>query len=212
MFKKTDWLLRSYALNYIILAILYSISGFLMKFSDDEYDEKSNKFLAVVIGIICGITIAFLASNNIDASYIFIGILIGTALSFKIDGIHHIATLLVFLIFYIIWGIFNPNGSILANLSLITLLICIISAFIDEIGNDNIYIYERSNFFKFFFDYRFTMKLAILILAIFGYYQSLTGFSIPFIEFLSFSTLIFFILFELSYELANLIFNKYFFN
>lgn len=181
-----------------------------MKFSDDEYDEKSNKFLAVIIGIICGIAIALLASNNIDASYIFIGILVGTAISFKIDGIHHIATLLVFLLLYIIWGIFNPNGNILANLNLITLLICIVSAFIDEIGNDNIYIYKRSKFFKFFFDYRFTMKLTILFLAILGYYQYITGFSLPYVDFLSFSTFIFFILFELSYELANIVFNKYF--
>lgn len=196
-------------MNYIVLAILYSVSGFLMKLSDDEYDEKSNKLIAVIIGIVCGITIAFLASNNIDASYIFIGILIGTALSFKIDGIHHIATLLVFLLLYLIWGIFNPNGSILADLSLITLLICIISAFIDEIGNDNKWIYSKSKFLKFFFDYRFTMKLAILFLAILGYYQSITGFSLPFIDFLSFSTFIFFILFELSYELANIVFNKY---
>ena len=196
-------------MNYIVLAILYSVSGFLMKLSDDEYDEKSNKLIAVIIGIVCGITIAFLASNNIDASYIFIGILIGTALSFKIDGIHHIATLLVFLLLYLIWGIFNPNGSILADLSLITLLICIISAFIDEIGNDNKQIYNKSKFLKFFFDYRFTMKLAILFLAILGYYQSITGFSLPFIDFLSFSTFIFFILFELSYELANIVFNKY---
>ncbi|MCC7561446.1 MAG: hypothetical protein KO253_01340 [Methanobrevibacter arboriphilus] len=196
-------------MNYIVLAILYSVSGFLMKLSDDEYDEKSNKLIAVIIGIVCGITIAFLASNNIDASYIFIGILIGTALSFKIDGIHHIATLLVFLLLYLIWGIFNPNGSILADLSLITLLICIISAFIDEIGNDNKQIYNKSKFLKFFFDYRFTMKLAILFLAILGYYQSIAGFSLPFIDFLSFSTFIFFILFELSYELANIVFNKY---
>jgi hypothetical protein len=181
-----------------------------MKLSDDEYDEKSNKLIAVIIGIVCGITIAFLASNNIDASYIFIGILIGTALSFKIDGIHHIATLLVFLLLYLIWGIFNTNGSILADLSLITLLICIISAFIDEIGNDNKWIYSKSKFLKFFFDYRFTMKLAILFLAILGYYQTITGFSLPFIDFLSFSTFIFFILFELSYELANIVFNKYF--
>ncbi len=199
-------------MNYIILAILYSLSGFLMKFSDDEYDEKSNKIIAVIIGVICGITIALLASNNVDASYIFIGILVGTALSFKIDGIHHIATLLVFLALYIIWGIFNPNGSILANLSLITLLICIFSAFIDEIGNDNETIYKRSKFFKFFFDYRFTMKIVILLLAILGYYQSITGFSIPYVGFLSFSTFIFFILFELSYELANLVFSKYFLN
>ncbi|WP_225370411.1 hypothetical protein [Methanobrevibacter arboriphilus] len=170
-------------MNQVLIALLYSLSGFLMKLSDDEYDEKSNKLSSIILGIICGIIIAFLASNNIDASYIFIGILVGTALSFKIDGIHHIVTFLVFLLLYLVWGVFNPNGSILTDLSLITLLICIISAFIDEIGNDNKSIYNKSKFLKFFFDYRFTMKLAILFLAILGYYQSITGFSLPFVDF-----------------------------
>lgn len=197
-------------MNSIVVAILYSVSGFLMKFSDDEYDEKSNKLTSIILGIFCGLAIAYLASKNIDAAYIFLGILIGNAISLKIDGIHHITTLIVFLLLFIIWGIFNPTGSILANFSIITLLICIVSAFIDEIGNDNLKIYEKNNFLKFFFDYRFTMKLAILVLGLLGLYQSITGFSIPFVEFLSFESFIFFLLFEISYELANYVFDKYF--
>lgn len=197
-------------MNSIVVAILYSISGFLMKFSDDEYDEKSNKLTSIILGIFCGMAIAYLASNNSDAAYIFLGILIGNIISLKVDGIHHIITLIVFLLLFLFWGIFNPTGNILANFSIITLLICITSAFIDEIGNDNLKIYEKSNFLKFFFDYRFTMKLAILSLGLLGLYQSFTGFSILFIEFLSFESFIFFLFFEISYELANFIFDKYF--
>jgi hypothetical protein len=196
-------------LNSPIVAILYSLSGFLMKFSDDEYDEKSNKLLAVILGIFCGITIAYLASNNIDAAYIFIGILLGNALSLKIDGIHHLATLIVFLFLFMFWGIIS-QGSILANFSIITLTICTVSAFIDEIGNDNLKLYAKSRFLKFFFDYRFAMKIAILVLAILGFYQSFTGFTIPLVDFLNFESFIFFILFEISYELANYIFDRYF--
>jgi len=180
-----------------------------MKFSDDEYDKKSNKILAVILGIFCGITIAYLASNNIDAAYIFIGILIATGISFKIDGIHHIATLLVFLFLFIIWGIIIDTN-ILTNFSLITLFICTFCAFIDEIGNDNQVIYKKSRFFKIFFDYRFSMKIAILTLSLLGLYQSFTGFTLSFVDFLSFQTFIFFMLFELFYELANFVFDKYF--
>jgi hypothetical protein len=187
--------------NYLLIAILYSLSGFLMKFSDDEYDEKSNKTIAVFIGILCGVSIAYLSSNNIDASYIFIGILIGTALSFKIDGIHHIITLITFLVLFFIWG--------LPVLNLVTLGICIASAFIDEIGNDNEKIYKKNKFLKVFFDYRFSMKIAIFILCILGFYQSLTGFQIANIDFLNISTFIYFLLFEISYELAGFIFKKY---
>ncbi|MDR0900894.1 MAG: hypothetical protein LBM26_04465 [Methanobrevibacter sp.] len=186
-------------MNSLIIAILYSLSGFLMKFSDDEYDEKSNKLIAIVIGIACGIICAFLASHNIDAAYIFIAILLGSLLSLKIDGIHHIATLAIFLILIFIWGI--------PELSIATLAICVISAFIDEIGNDNEYIYKKSNFLKTFFDYRFTMKIAILILAILGIYQSFTGFSIINIDFLSISTFVYFLLFEIFYEIARRLFD-----
>ncbi|RBQ22960.1 hypothetical protein ALNOE001_13530 [Candidatus Methanobinarius endosymbioticus] len=197
-------------MNSIVVAFLYSISGFLMKFSDDEYDEKSNKLISVILGIFCGIAIVYLASNNIDAAYIFLGILIGNTLSFKIDGIHHIATLLVFLLLFVFWGIFSSTGNILSSLSMVTLIICIVSAFIDEIGNDNLNIYKKSNFLKFFFDYRFTMKIAILGLGLLGLYQGFTGFTLPYLDFLNFESFIFFILFEISYELANYVFNKYF--
>ena len=190
------------------MALLYSLSGFLMKLSDDVYDKNSNKLIACILGVFCGIAIAYLASNNIDAAYIFIGILIATGISFKIDGIHHIITLLVFLSLFIIWGIFNTD--ILANFSLITLFICTVSGFIDEIGNDNPFIYKKSRFFKVFFDYRFSMKIAIFILALLGLYQSFTGFTLPLVDFLSFQTFIFFILFEFFYELADIIFDKYF--
>lgn len=188
-------------MNPVIIAILYSISGFLMKFSDDEYDEKSNKKIAIFIGIICGISIAYLTTNNTDAVYIFFGILIGNGLSLKIDGIHHIATLCTFAVIVIFSGI--------PSLNIATLLICIITAFIDEIGNDNERIYKRSEFLRFFFEYRFTMKIAISLLAILGYLQTYMGFQIAIIDFLSFQTFICFILFELSYELAGSIFKRF---
>jgi hypothetical protein len=192
------------------MAILYSISGFLMKFSDDAYDEKSNKLMAIVLGIFCGISISYLTSNNIDAAYIFIGILIGNAIALKIDGIHHVATLFVFLFFFLIWNILGLNGISIPNFSIPTLLICIISALIDEWGNDNLVLYEKIAFLKVFFDYRFTMKIAIFLLGILGLWQTFTGFNISYLDFLDFSTFIFFMLFELFYGLAGFIFNKYF--
>jgi len=187
--------------NFLSIAILYALSGFLMKLSDDEYDVKSNKIIAIVIGILCAVAIAYLSSNNIEASYIFIGIMIGTALSFKIDGIHHIITLITFILLLIIWGFHDLN--------LATLGICAVSAFIDEIGNDNEKIYNKSKFLRVFFEYRLTMKISILILAILGFLQSVAGFQIAIIDVLSISTFICFLLFELSYEFAGFTFKKY---
>ena len=53
-----------------------------------------------------------------------------------------------------------------------------LAAFIDEIGNDNPKIIEKSHFFGVFFRYRFAMKITIFALAFLGLYQSLTGFNI----------------------------------
>jgi len=181
-------------MNPIIL-ILYSLSGFLMKLSDDVYDEKHNKLIASIIGVFCGIAIAYLASHNLDAAYIFFGILIGSALSLKIDGIHHSITFLFFTIFFIIWGF---GGTFLGSFNLITLAICIMAAFIDEIAHDNPKVYEVSNFLRVFFDYRFTMKIIILVLALFG--------------FLDIWTFIYFIFFEIFYILGELVFGMYFSN
>jgi hypothetical protein len=183
---------------------MYGLSVFLMNLSYDEFDEKdciNHKIIAITLGIFSGGIIGALATHNVDAAYIFIGILIGNLLSFKIDGIHHIASLITFLIISFIFKI--------PNLSILTLLICIVSAFIDEIGNDNKALYEKNKFLKFFFEYRFTMKIAILVLAILGIVNSIFGYYIPYLSFLSIETLVLFLIFEISYELAKIIFQKF---
>ncbi|MDR1819032.1 MAG: hypothetical protein LBR15_02135 [Methanobrevibacter sp.] len=182
-------------MNPIIIAILYGLSGFLMKLSDDEYDENNDKIISSLLGIFAGLICGFLASHDTNATYIFLGILIAALLSLKIDGIHHVVTLITFTTTYLFFGLINLNIFILA--------ICVVSAFIDEIGNDKEYIYKRSRFFKVFFDYRFTMKIAIFSLSVLGLVNILYGFEISFIGFLAPETIVYFLLFELSYETAR---------
>ncbi|MDR2873273.1 MAG: hypothetical protein LBV42_00760 [Methanobrevibacter sp.] len=171
-----------------------------MKLSDDEYDKKNNKPIAVLLGIATGLISGFLASHDVNATYIFLGILIGTLISLKIDGIHHLLSLIFFIATLIFFG-----GS---DLNLIILAICIITSAIDEIGNDNSYIYKKSKILKTFFDYRFTMKIAIFILSVLGLINILNGFSTN-LGFLAPETIIYFILFEISYEIARIRFRRY---
>ena len=173
----------------ITLALSYALSGFFMKISDDEYDEKNNKALAIIFGIICGGFTALAASSDIDAACIFIAILAGNILALKVDGIHHIVTMLSFLIIFALLGF--PKFTFL---SLIVIVICTIGAIIDEKGNDNEKIYEKSKFLMYFFDYRFTLKVVILALAIIGL--------------ISFWTFIYFLCFEIAYEIARRLFEK----
>ncbi|MDP3035080.1 MAG: hypothetical protein Q8M97_08235, partial [Methanobacteriaceae archaeon] len=104
-------------------------------------------------------------------------------------------TLATFVLVAFIYGI--------PQISILTLIICSIAAFIDEIGNDNLKISDKSHFFGIFFRYRFALKITIFALAFLGLYQSITGFNIMNMEFLSFSAFFLFILFEISYELSG---------
>ena len=174
----------------ISLALSYFFSGFFMKLSDDEYDEKSNKAIAIALGIVCGLFTAYACSIDLDAACIFIAILIGNILALKVDGIHHIATMASFIIAFLFLGLQS-----FTYLSIITIIICMIGAIIDEIGNDNAKIYSKSKFLEYFFDYRFALKVVILLLVLIGL--------------LNIWSFIYFLCFEIAYEIARVLFENY---
>ena len=174
----------------ISLALSYFFSGFFMKLSDDEYDEKSNKAIAIVLGIVCGLFTAYACSIDLDAACIFIAILVGNILALKVDGIHHIATMLSFIIAFLFLGLQS-----FTFLSIVTIIICMIGAIIDEIGNDNEKIYSKSKFLEYFFDYRFALKVVILLLVLIGL--------------LNIWSFIYFLCFEIAYEIARVLFENY---
>ncbi len=180
--------------------LLYAMSGFFMKLSDDAYDRKKNILLAIVAGILCGAFIGYLAVTSADAACIFIAILIGTILSLKVDSLNHIAALILFVLIIVYIGI--------PAIGVITLVICSIAAFLDEIGNDNKWVQKRGSKLKNFFDYRFTLKITVLIFAVLGLLQTtFTGLKIPGIQYFQFQTFIYFLLFDISYELVGLKFD-----
>ena len=157
-----------------------------MKYSDDLYDVKHNLTFATVFGVFCGIASALASVYSIEAAYIFIAILIGNLIALKVDGIHHIITLILFIVIILIGGI--------PDLNLVVLLICILAAFSDEVGHELISKVTQNKFLNLFFEYRFVMKVVILILAVCGV----------------FNIWIFacFILFEISYVTAGILFES----
>ena len=70
-----------------------------------------------------------------------------------------------------------------------------IGAIIDELGNDNENLYNKSKFLEYFFDYRFALKVVILLLVLVGL--------------LNFWSFIYFLCFEIAYEIARVLFEKY---
>lgn len=173
-------------MNYIFLAFLFILSGFFMKYSDDLYDVNHNRTLSILFGVLCAITSVAATVYNTDAAYIFISILIGNLLVLKVDGIHHIVTLIVFVAVLLALGI--------PNLRLFILLICIIGIMGDEIGHERIPKMTENRFLNFFFEYRFVMKIVVLLLAVCGVFNIWI--------------FVCFMLFELSYVGAGIVFER----
>lgn len=174
-------------MSYVILALLFLLSGFFMKYSDDLADVNNDLKFASVFGVLCAVSSAVATSYSVEAAYIFLAILIGNFLAFKVDGIHHIITLVLFIVISLGLGI--------PELNLVILLICILAALSDEVGHELISRVTDNKFLNLFFEYRFVMKIVILLLAIYG----------------AFNIWIFvcFMLFEIFYLIAGIIFEKF---
>ena len=157
-----------------------------MKFSDDLFDVNRDVKLASILGVLCAVASASATLYSVEAAYIFIAILIGNLIALKIDGIHHVITLIVFLAIVLICGI--------PDLSLVILLICIFAAFSDEVGHELISKVTDNRFLNLFFEYRFVMKVVILVLAICNVF--------------SIWIFVCFIAFEIAYEVAGIVFEK----
>ncbi len=180
--------------------LLYPLSGFFMKISDDMHDKKNDRILGILAGALCGLFFGYMVTVSLDAAYIFFGVFIGTFLAKKINCINHVVTAIIFLMITFLIG-FPAIG-------IGTLVICSIAAFIDEIGNDEPRLY-KNKFLKTFFDYRFTLKTAILVLASFGFLNSIyPAFQIYGVHFMTFGTFILFLTFELAYEFAGIKFES----
>lgn len=174
-------------MSYIILAILFLLSGFFMKYSDDLFDVNQNLAFASLFAIPCGIASGLASIYNPEAAYIFLAILIGNFLILKVDGIHHIISLIVFVIILLVGGI--------PELSLVILLICILAAISDEVGHECIGNYTQNRFLNLFFEYRFVMKIVIFLLAVCGVFNIWI--------------FVCFIMFELAYVCGGILFESF---
>ena len=80
------------------------------------------------------------------------------------------------------------------ELSIVILLVCILAALGDEIGHDLISKITDNKFLNLFFEYRFVMKIVILILSVCGV--------------LNIWTFVCFLLFEIFYLIGGISFEK----
>ncbi|MBC7112037.1 MAG: hypothetical protein PWP32_543 [Methanothermobacter sp.] len=170
-----------------MIEFLYPVSGFLMKIADECEDEWGRPRTGMVAGALCGVSAGFLSVSDPAAACIFIGIFAGTILSLKVDCLSHAVAALVFILIILSGGL--PVISIPAT------LLCTLGAYIDEYGNDNPAVYRRSRILRIFFDYRFSLKMVVVLLAVLSFAGFMTGFG-PL-------TVLLFLLFEAAYEVGG---------
>ena len=186
----------------ILDAICFALSGYFMKTSDEFIDEKNNLPLAIISGILCVFFTLVVSSYNGDAACIFISILIGTALAFKVDNFNHILSAVLFVILLYIIGF--------PHFSWLCLIICTIAAYIDEKGND--LIDEKEEVFGYLSNldkllkYRYVMKITVFVLSLLTLIKII--FPNTFLDgFLFFEpiTIVYFYLFDLCYEFSEVL-------
>ncbi|SDA53001.1 hypothetical protein SAMN02910315_01154 [Methanobrevibacter millerae] len=158
-----------------------------MKYSDDLFDVNNDLTIASILGIMCGIASGLASIYSVEAAYIFISILIGNFLVLKVDGIHHIISLITFAVILLIGGI--------PDLSMVVLLICILAIVSDEVGHELISKFTQDRFLNLFFEYRFVMKIAVFLLAVCGVFDIWT--------------FVCFLMFEIAYVFGGIIFERF---
>jgi hypothetical protein len=151
----------------IYLFLLYfGILGAGIKYIDAAYDDKTfNKKIALCIAPFLGLLWAYTMLINPVAATILLAVIIGVLFKGKIDNIAHFAGLLVIFAIIFIAGV---------QLMVLPLVFLASAALLDEIGND--FIDKRKNklnlnrfshrFVVSFFDQRWVLKVAILVLGI----------------------------------------------
>jgi len=159
----------------------FFILGLLVKFIDDAFDEKVySRKIALILSPLTAIYWAYVMALSPVAGLLLTAIIIGVLIKGKIDNIAFvIAVLCVYSVYFFIgdWQFF------LSPIYLIPLVIISIGGIIDEMGNDYI---DKHNLYKdglfgkavhLFFEYRFFMKLIVLIFALIGTYPLLFFFA-----------------------------------
>lgn len=156
-----------------------------MKVADDLADETTNRIAGAIAGMLCGAIIGLLVIISSDAPYIFFGIFIGTLLAGKIDNLNHFLAGALFLLVALLGG--------LSALEPVTLIVCILGAFLDEFGHDHL---KDKGYLSMIFEYRLILKMGILALTVIPYF-------IVWVHGIGWYSLIFFLLFELAYEFTG---------
>lgn len=184
--------------------VCYSLSGFFMKLSDELMDEKNYLLLAIISGLLTVFFSLSISTINADAACIFLSILIGTALAYKVDTVNHIISAVLFISLLLLIGC--------PKINYLCLILCIVANIIDEKGNDwsdkSFNDLSKNRVLKIFFKYRYTLKITVFILSAITLINIMLLKS-TYLMLFEPLTIIYFYCFDLSYEVVGLIFDRF---
>ncbi|QQR92505.1 MAG: hypothetical protein IPJ89_05155 [Candidatus Iainarchaeum archaeon] len=138
-----------------------------IKYIDDAFDEKTyNKQLAILVAPLIAIFWVFMMYVSGASATILGAIFLAVVLRYKVDNIgFHVGALAI------VAGLFFLYLFNLIKFLWIPLIVLTIGGILDEVGNDYVDSHRRLHpAIRFFFEYRFVMKLFVLALAILGVY------------------------------------------
>lgn len=155
--------------TYLGLLLGYTILGGGIKYIDQAYDEHIfPKERAFLLAIFCGVLGGAMIISDAYTAVIFLSILLALLITGKIDNIaFQSATAIA--IGICLWRIITSPIYLDIALWAIPTAILVTSAAVDEIGNDLADRYHFRGFWRYFFLYRFTMKIAMAFVAFFQF-------------------------------------------
>ena len=171
-------------MEYWLLLISFAFIGAGLKYIDCVYDEGVfDKRIAAVLGVACGLLGGYIIASDLTASSIAIAVVVGVAITRKIDTpAFMVATVVAFAI-----PIFLANSIMLSWFPIAAL---VFGGIVDEVGNNRADLgLIQSNFWKTFFHFRLSMQAVMLLLVVFRVFNP--------IYFLAF------LFFDISYHLVG---------
>lgn len=161
-----------------LLLTAFTLSGITLKASD-FLGERGNTPISYLSAAVSAFIFGLLMSESAFSSSLILGIVIGVTLSQKVDRPNMLFGLILTLMVAFYFELKTPIPWLLLVVALFT--------FIDEIGHGK--LSRKKGFSAFFFRYRMSLKLAMIILT-----------SISLVQVIH---LIGFLCFDLSYDLMN---------
>ena len=162
----------------------FAVSGVTLK-TADVLGEGENTRLALLSAIAASLVFGVLLSESVFSSSLILGLFIGVTASRKVDRPNLVLGLILTFAFALVFDVKTPTPCLAIVVTLFT--------FIDEWGHERFSRTEGAA--AIFFRYRFTLKLVMTLLTLMSQIEvlHLTGF----------------LSFDLSYDLTNLILQKY---